>query len=90
MPLRLAVPLLFLLSAAPLVAQSSPPTIKLSGYLQARETWQENVGLTASINRARLGATGTVAPQCDADRPSSPCRPCGKSCADRPRPPHKG
>lgn len=62
MPLRLAVPLLFLLSAAPLVAQSSPPTIKLSGYLQARETWQENVGLTASINRARLGATGTVAP----------------------------
>jgi hypothetical protein len=37
----------------------SPP--KISGYLQARETWQENVGLTGSINRARLTAAGTVA-----------------------------
>lgn len=64
MPIRLAVPLLvLLLSAAPLAAQSpAAPTIKLSGYLQAREAWQENAGLTASINRARLGATGTLAP----------------------------
>jgi phosphate-selective porin len=64
MPLPQAAQLLVVLScAAPLAAQSSaPPTIKLSGYLQARETWQENVGLTSSINRARLGATGTVAP----------------------------
>jgi Phosphate-selective porin O and P len=41
---------------------SAPPTVKLSGYLQARETWQEHVGLTASINRARLAAAGSVAP----------------------------
>jgi phosphate-selective porin len=63
-PLRQAIPLLVpLVCAAPLAAQSSTsPTVKLSGYLQARETWQENAGLTASINRARLGATGTVAP----------------------------
>lgn len=39
-----------------------PPPVKLSGYLQARETWQKDVGLTGSINRARLAASGTVAP----------------------------
>ena len=55
--------LLALVAVAPLAAQSSEaPTIRLSGYLQARETWQEHIGLTASINRARLGAAGTVAP----------------------------
>ena len=40
----------------------SPPPVKLSGYMQARETWQQDVGLTGSINRARLAASGTVAP----------------------------
>ena len=35
--------------------------VKLSGYLQVRETAQENVGLTGSINRARLAASGGVA-----------------------------
>jgi phosphate-selective porin len=64
MPVRQVLLLLVMLASAVPVAgqQSSSPTIKLSGYLQARETWQEHVGLTASINRARLGATGTVAP----------------------------
>ena len=38
------------------------PAVKLSGYLQARETWQQGIGLTGSINRARLAASGTVAP----------------------------
>jgi hypothetical protein len=58
----------FLLAAfvPSLVAQSplpaKPAAIALSGYLQARETWQEDIGLTASINRARLAAAGTVAP----------------------------
>jgi hypothetical protein len=42
--------------------EPATPTIRLSGYLQARETWQEKFGLTSSINRARLGATGAVAP----------------------------
>jgi hypothetical protein len=44
-------------------AQSSDPApspVRFNGYLQARETWQENVGLTASINRARLAASGSI------------------------------
>ena len=40
---------------------SSAPAVKLSGYIQARETYQKNVGLTGSINRARLSAAGAVA-----------------------------
>lgn len=43
-------------------APAAAPPVKLSGYLQARETWQRDVGLTGSINRARLAASGTVAP----------------------------
>jgi phosphate-selective porin len=45
------------------VAQTSgaaPPAVKLSGYIQARETYQENVGLTGTINRARLAASGSA------------------------------
>jgi hypothetical protein len=42
-------------------APSTPvPSVKLSGYIQGRETYQENVGLTGSINRARLAAAGAV------------------------------
>lgn len=37
---------------------SSP--VKLSGYLQARETYQENIGLNGTINRARLAASGSA------------------------------
>jgi hypothetical protein len=40
---------------------SSPPSVKLSGYIQGRETYQENVGLVGTINRARLTAAGGVA-----------------------------
>ena len=36
------------------------PPVKLSGYIQARETYQKDVGLTATINRARLSAAGVV------------------------------
>jgi phosphate-selective porin len=50
----------FLAAQSPPAAQA--PTIALGGYLQARESWRENAGLTASINRARLAAAGTVAP----------------------------
>jgi phosphate-selective porin len=42
----------------PATATSSP--VKLSGYIQARETYQENIGLTATINRARLAASGNA------------------------------
>jgi len=37
------------------------PSVSLTGYLQARETYRNDVGLTASINRARLTAYGTAA-----------------------------
>jgi phosphate-selective porin len=53
-----------LLSLSTLSAQapaSSPPSVKLSGYIQGRETYQESVGLIGTINRARLTADGGVA-----------------------------
>jgi phosphate-selective porin len=70
---RSAILLSCVLAGRPLAAQtpaepppprSTPvaPSVKLSGYLQGRETWQRDVGLTASINRARLAASGAVAP----------------------------
>lgn len=42
-------------------AQSPAPSVRFTGYLQARETYRDGVGLTGSINRARLAAYGTVA-----------------------------
>ncbi|HTS89216.1 MAG TPA: porin [Gemmatimonadales bacterium] len=48
-------------AAAQEIAPAPAPVVRLSGYLQARETWQENAGLTGSINRARLAASGVVA-----------------------------
>jgi phosphate-selective porin len=53
-----------LLSLSNLSAQapaSSAPSVKLSGYIQGRETYQDNVGLVGTINRARLTAAGGVA-----------------------------
>lgn len=35
-----------------------PPAVRLSGYIQARETYRDGVGLNGSINRARLTASG--------------------------------
>lgn len=64
--MRLHRPLLLglgLLAPAAVHAQSSAsasPSVRFSGYLQARETWQRDVGLTASINRARLTASGAI------------------------------
>lgn len=51
------------LTAVTLVAQSTPPAppaVRWSGYIQAREIYQDQVGLTGSINRARLSAAGSV------------------------------
>jgi hypothetical protein len=51
------------LTTSPLAAQgtqSTPPAVRWSGYIQARETYQDEVGLTGSINRARLSAAGSV------------------------------
>jgi hypothetical protein len=55
-PLLLLIPPL----AAQAPSSTSSPSVKLSGYLQGRETYQDNVGLTATINRARLTAAGAV------------------------------
>jgi phosphate-selective porin len=41
-------------------ASSPPPAVKFSGYIQGRETYQDNVGLVGTINRARLTASGSV------------------------------
>lgn len=40
---------------------SDTPSVRWSGYIQARETYRDGVGLTASINRARLSAAGSAA-----------------------------
>jgi hypothetical protein len=63
MLLRLMAPwVLALLLVPSLPAQSShaPPSVRWSGYIQARETYQDQVGLTSSINRARVTAGGSV------------------------------
>lgn len=39
-------------------AQSAESSVRWSGYIQARETYRGGVGLTGSINRARLSAAG--------------------------------
>lgn len=38
-----------------------PPSVKLSGYIQGRSTYQENVGAIFTLNRVRLTAAGGVA-----------------------------
>jgi len=67
---RVRIPVLLVFGAAPLAAQqpatpvrpAAPSSgVRLSGYLQARETWQPEVGLTGTINRARLTAAGGIA-----------------------------
>jgi Phosphate-selective porin O and P len=59
---RAALVLIPLLLTGTLAAQgpSSPAAVKLSGYIQGRETYQDHVGLTGTINRARLAAAGSV------------------------------
>ncbi len=53
---------LALVAARQLQAQagSAPPAVRWSGYIQAREVYQTDIGLTSSINRARLSAAGSV------------------------------
>ena len=53
----IAVPAAAQTPAAP---SSGPSPVKLSGYIQAREVYQSKIGLTSSINRARLAASGSV------------------------------
>jgi hypothetical protein len=40
---------------------SQGPAVRWSGYIQARETYRDGIGLAASINRARLTAAGNAA-----------------------------
>ena len=39
-------------------APGSGPTVKVGGYIQARETWRDDSKLTATLNRARISAEG--------------------------------
>ncbi|MGH7497844.1 MAG: porin [Gemmatimonadales bacterium] len=55
----LAAALLWLGSTARAQAPDSPG-VKLGGYLQARGTYRDGVGLTGTLNRARLTATGNA------------------------------
>jgi hypothetical protein len=48
--------------SVPSSALAPPALPKVSGYVQARETFQEGPGLTGTINRARLAITGAVRP----------------------------
>lgn len=62
MPTRSVVGLLVtLVIPSLLLAQSPVPAPKLGGYIQARETYMDGPGLTASLNRARLSVDGTIA-----------------------------
>ncbi len=56
------VALIGIAAAAPAAAQApaAPAPVRFSGYLQARESYQSSVGLTSSINRARLTAYGAL------------------------------
>jgi phosphate-selective porin len=45
-------------AAAPAAAA---PAVRFNGYIQARETYRDGVGLTGSLNRARLAAYGSAA-----------------------------
>jgi len=63
MPARASLAFLLLVPAATLAAQTSTApsaTVKFSGYIQGRETYQKNVGIVGTINRARLAAAGAV------------------------------
>ena len=53
----LAAAHLFIAPAA-LLAQGSPLSVRFSGYIQARESYRDGTGLSGSINRARLTASG--------------------------------
>jgi hypothetical protein len=48
-------------SATRPISAPAKPSVRLSGYLQAREAYREGSGLTASINRARLTGSGNIA-----------------------------
>jgi hypothetical protein len=54
-------PSLVLLPVLCAQTSSSPPPVRLSGYIQGRGTFQDEIGFTGSINRARLTASGSVA-----------------------------
>ena len=41
---------------APATTASPTPAVRFTGYIQTRETYRDGVGLTGSINRARLTA----------------------------------
>ena len=59
-PLAILAAPVVLAGQQPAPAHPSTPA-KLGGYLQSRLVYQKDIGMTATINRARLTATGTIA-----------------------------
>ena len=64
MCVRIVVAWWLVCATIPRAAAQAPagasPGVKLSGYVQGRETYQEHIGLTATINRARVAASGNA------------------------------
>jgi len=59
-PALLLLPALSAQTPSSSAPPSPAPSVKLSGYIQGRETYQENIGIVGTINRARLAAAGAV------------------------------
>ena len=45
----------------PAAKPAAAPTVKVGGYVQVRETYRSDTKLTATLNRARIGADGNLA-----------------------------
>jgi len=65
-------------SSTPAVPATPSTTVKVGGYVQLRETAQERVGLTGTLNRARISAdvglpNGFSAPVASSSRGRSSC-----------------
>ena len=62
---QLTVPLALVFAAMPAHAQDpaakpAAPTVKVGGYAQVRETYRSGSRLTATLNRVRVSAEGTI------------------------------
>lgn len=58
--LALPAALLLVQSIQAQTSSSAPPSVRLSGYIQGRETYQKDIGIVGTINRARLTVAGGV------------------------------
>ncbi len=76
-------------SPVPVTATSGFSAPRLGGYFQVRETWSEQIGLVATLNRARIGAEGVLPHRLSYSilveyqaAPATPATPAGVSLRD--------